>query len=210
MAKEKDDYSLEEYLDYEVKLEEYMTSNSEQIVFNDSFVHAVMIVTSILNYAKKNNHNQVCMYCGKFSLFRDDARKKLECLRETLKPDDPNAPAYSKWEQFNPYKKLMESLKAYLNEGGLLSVIVENDISEIVGEDSWVTLHKYVEGKRILFRKVGVPLGLNHFMVAGKCYRRENNDLEKTALCCFNDEETSISLKKNFQVLSLLSDYYKI
>lgn len=58
MAKEKDDYSLEEYLDYEVKLEEYMTSDSEQIVFNDSFVHAVMIVTSILNYAKKNNHNQ--------------------------------------------------------------------------------------------------------------------------------------------------------
>lgn len=210
MVKEKDDYSLEEYLDYEVKLEEYMNNDSEQIVFNDSFVHAVMIVTSILNYAKKNKHNQVCMYCGKFSLFRDAAKKKLECLRETLRPNDPEASTYSKWEQFDPYKKLMDSLRSYLNEGGLLNVIVENDISDIVGEDSWLTLHKYVDCKRLLFRKVGVPLGLNHFMVAGKCYRRENNDLEKTALCCFNDEETSITLKKNFQVLSLLSDNYKI
>ena len=210
MTKEKEEYSLEEYLDYERKLGDYMASNSKQIVFNDSFVHAIMIVSSIFAYAQRNKNTQVCMYCGNFSLFRDAARKKLDGIKESLRPDTIEDTKFGLWEQFNPYEKLITSLKDYLNGGGTLNVIVENDISDIVEEDVWLTLGKYVQGNKLLFKRIGVPLGLNHFIVVGNCYRRENNDVEKTALGCFNDEKTSVALKKNFQVLSLLSDNCKI
>lgn len=208
MAKENEEYSLEEYLEYEKLLGKLMECDSSQIVFNDSFVHAVMIVSSILAKAQTKKNSQVCMYCGKFSLFRDAARKKLESIRDSLKPESSEESKVRMWEQFNPYEKLMTKLKEYLNGGGLLSVIVENDITEIVEEDAWLKLGKFVDENKIVFKRIGVPLGLNHFVVAGNSYRRENNDEEKTALGCFNDEETSNTLKRNFQVLSLLSDDY--
>lgn len=206
MAKENEEYSLDEYLEYEKLLGDLMEHDSSQMVFNDSFVHAVMIVSSIIENALKKKNSQVCMYCGKFSLFRDASRRKLDCLRETLKPDAAETLKFNKWKQFDPYEKLMSNLKAYLNGEGLLNVIVEKDISEIVEEDAWLRLEKFVEENKLVFKRIGVPLGLNHFVVAGNSYRRENNDKEKTALGCFNDEVTCKTLKKNFQVLSLLSD----
>ena len=210
MAKENEEYSLEEYLEYEKLLGELMNQDSKQMVFNDSFVHAVMIVSSIFQNAVKNGNKQVLMYCGKFSLFRDSSRQELEEFRKSLRPEEEGTDLYSKWERFNPYEKLISSLKVFMDNNGLLSVIVENDISSIVDEDVWLILSKYVEDKNLIFKKIGVPLGLNHFVVSGNCYRRENNDVEKTALGCFNDVETSNALKRHFQVLSLLSDDCKM
>lgn len=210
MANVKVEYSLEKYLNYEKQLKEHMLNNSKQIVFNDSLVHAAMVVSSILEHAKTNNNNLVNMYCGEFSLFRDSAKKKLDNLWESVKPDDVDSHLYREWEEFDPYKKLMLSLSEYLQEERRVNVIVENDISGIVKEDSWLILNRFVENGKIVFKKMGIPLGLNHFMVVGNCYRRENNDKEKTALCCFNDERTSVDLRNKFQLLSFLSESHVI
>lgn len=209
MANEKEEYSLDEYLEYEKKLNDCMDNDSDVIVFNDSFVHAVMVASSIFKHAHRKKNEQVLLYCGRFSLFRDSARDEIKRLRDEIKPEMDDV-KYREWEKFNPYNVLIDSLKEFLDDKGKLMVIVEDDISGIIGEDIWVTLNQYVESNQLVFKKLGVPLGLNHFMVSGKTYRRENSDTEKTALCCFNDEVTSNALKKNFQILSLLSTNYRI
>lgn len=210
MAKENEEYSLDEYLDYEKTLSDYMNNGSDRIVFNDSFVHAVMVASSIIQHAHQIKNEQVLLYCGKFSLFRDSARDKIRMLKEKIKPDKTDTVRYGKWERFNPYKSLIDNLRLFLDNNGKLFVIIEDDISGIKDEDIWITLSKYVENNQLVFKILGIPLGLNHFMVSGKTYRRENSDIEKTALCCFNDENTSNVLKKNFQILSLLSVNFKI
>lgn len=198
-----ENYKLKDYLKYKKQLEDSADNNREEIIFNDSFVHAEMVTANIFRYAKSNK-KEINMYCGKFSLFRDSAKRKIDDIWDKVKPEDSKE--IKEWENNNPYDYLMNAFDEYMKDGGYINVILEKDISDITTEIAWTRIERFSDNLK--FKKLGVPVGLNHFIVAGKSYRRENNDIFKTAICCFNDEETCNALNESFQFLSILSDNY--
>ena len=210
VKKEEEKYSLEDYLVYRDLLETSSSENSDKVIFNDSFVHAAMVLAYILDKAIKGDVRDINMYCGKFSLFRDSAKNALAKQRARVKPADDDENRMEQWKSFDPYKLLIEKLSDYFGKEGYMKVIIESEISEIVNEGIWTHIEKYVKNNQLKFYKLGLPLGLNHFVVAGNSYRQENDDKEKTALCCFNDEVKCARLRKNFKVLNLLSNPYSI
>lgn len=203
-------YSLEDYLEYEQVLLTNSTGDKDILIFNDSIVHAELVASYIFKHSmsddKGKKNTKVNMYCGKFSLFRDSAKEKIEKIRQEVKPKDGKDGRMEKWESFKPYDALMNSLEAYMNDGGHLNVIVETPISEITTEQSWNILRKYVQNRQLHFMKLSAQIGLPHFIEAGNSYRIENNDEQKTAICCFNDKETCEMLNSNFDLLSVMSN----
>lgn len=202
-------YSLEDYIAYRELLDNSISMESCEVIFNDSFIHAEMVLTYILEYALRQEIKEVNMYCGKFSLFRDSAKNAVAELREKLKPEDGDEERMKKWQEFDPYNNLLAKFEEYMAANGCMNVIVECNISNITSEPVWKSIGQYTTSGKLRFKKLSVPLRLNHFIVAGKSYRQENDDMEKTAICCFNDDITSKTLTKRYQILELMSEPYK-
>ncbi len=202
-------YSFNDYLEYRDLLVNCSNDEKSDVIFNDSYIHAAMVLTCILEYMLKHDHKEISMYCGKFALFRDSAKNAISDLRTMVKPADNDTLNIEKWLEFDPYEKMLVKFDEFMEAGGTMRVIVENDISGITSEYVWEKLRKYINSEQLCFWRLTVPLRLNHFIVAGKSYRQENDDLEKTAICCFNDEITCKSLMRRFQILELMSETYK-
>lgn len=202
-------YSLEDYLEYRKILADCSSQERSDVIFNDSYVHAALVLTSILEYMMKQETKEISMYCGKFALFRDSAKNAITNLRAMVKPADDDTLKMEKWRDFDPYETMLAKFDEFMKEGGTMRVIIENDISDIKSEYVWEKLEKHIKSERLCFWRLTVPLRLNHFIVAGKSYRQENDDLEKTAICCFNDDITCKALKKRYQILELMSETYK-
>lgn len=205
-------YTLNNYLEYQNQLKKIIKGEHDaQLIFNDSFVHAEMIISSILKKSSDTTVDEINMYCGNFSLFRDIAKNEIEKIKKRIKPNINDEHMTAEWERFNPYDDLIKEFNSFMEKGNRIYVIVEKDISNIKSEFVWEKgIGKYVKNGQLVFKKLGVPVGLNHFFVAGNSYRLENDDSQKTAICCFNDEETCKKLKKYFQTLSILSLPYNL
>ena len=104
-------YSLEDYIAYRDLLDNSSRKESNEVIFNDSLIHAEMVLTYILEYALNKNIKEVDMYCGKFSLFRDSAKCKVEVLRENLKPQEDDKEMMQKWQNFDPYNCLLQKFE---------------------------------------------------------------------------------------------------
>ena len=197
-------YDLEDYLSYRKLLDESI-GNSDQrkrLFFNDSVVHAAMVAESIIRIATQER-TPIFMFCGEFSIFRDGFKNKIEKLKERIRPND-GAPdeLMEKWKSFDPYTDLIEAMKNYfaLEENDLkFELKVEKDISSIRNEDVWNVLIPYYDNKSLSIMLAERKSGLSHFLVSGKAYRKESSDLDKTAICCFDDDRTSQLLISNFK-----------
>ena len=201
-------YSLEDFIAYCDLLDNSSSKESTEVIFNDSFIHAEMVLTYILDYAKRQHVKEVNMYCGSFSLFRDSASNTVAELREKIKPSDNEEDKMKKWQEFEPYNNLLAKFEEFMESEGQMNVIFEDDISGITSEQVWRRIGKYANSGKLRFNKLDMPLCLNHFVVAGKSYRQENDDVDKTAICCFNDDITCQSLKQKYKVLELMSEVY--
>ena len=201
---EKRQYSLDELLDYQKKLENSSKENSTEIIYNDSSAHALYVYIELLNKAIRDDIKQIKLFCGRFSMFRDYYERIVESLKRTYEEQSYSS---EKLEAFDPYNDLISVLKSYLDhKDRKLDVIVVHDINDITKENCWNHLKEFFVKKQIIVSKLRYDLSLNHYMVVGDAYRRENSEDKRTALCCFNNPNTSRLLSKNFDLLLALSD----
>lgn len=199
-------YTLTELIEYRKKLESSLIADSKEIFYNDSFLHAILVHTALLKKAQKTEDKRVDMFCGSFSIFRDQTAEKVEAYKNSVFPtDDQQQDLVSQWYEFNPYEDLLFELETFWKEGGKMHLIVENDITSIKDEMVWKRILPYYKQRQFIISNFGHSLGINHFVVTGNSYRRENSDDQKKAFCCFNDPETSGILRDNFKGIYQLS-----
>lgn len=201
-------YSLEDYLKYRSELERTITLTTTERLYNDSFVHAALVLKALIQKAINDNVSKLFMYCGELSLFRDAKANELSNELLRVKPEE-NAPLYSQWQLFKPYQELIDTLVAFLDKGGKMGLVIDNDIIAIKQEQVWEKLGRFFENGQIDTYKLTSPVGLNHFLVAGESYRRERDQDSKKAVCCFNNKDTSTILKNSYYLLRLVSEPYK-
>lgn len=195
-------YDLEDYLSYRELLNNSMeqADQKNRMFYNDSYVHAAMVAESIIRLATRGRM-PIKMYCGEFSIFRDKYGEKINQLRVEMEPHD-NPELHEKWTSFNPYRDLMNSFEAYLNNDEAdFQLIVERDISGIKNEQVWAIVERGINNKKFSIKRITDSCGLSHFIVSGNSYRKESSDKEKTAICCFEDAVTAQILDANFNVL---------
>lgn len=197
-------YTLDQYLEYEEELEKKIQASSVERIYNDSFVHAALVLEALIQKAIRDHVGMLYMYCGEFSLFRDAKARELRDEINRVKPDK-NSPKYQRWETFRPHEKLIQALSSYLKEGGKMMLVVETDISDIQKEEVWSQLGSYFISKNIETYRLSNSVGLNHFFVAGTSYRRERDHDSKKAVCCFNNKKTSDLLVSSHQLLRSIS-----
>lgn len=199
-------YTLTELIEYQRKLESSLIADSKEIFYNDSFLHAILVHTALLKKAQNTVDKRVDMFCGSFSIFRDQTAEKVEVYKNSVFPmDDQQQDLVSQWYKFNPYEDLISELETFWESGGKLHLIVENDITSIKDEMVWKRILPYYKQGQFIISNFGHSLGINHFVVTGNSYRRENSDDQKKAFCCFNDPETSRILRDNFRGIYQLS-----
>ena len=197
-------YTLDQYLEYEEELEKKIHASSLERIYNDCFVHAALVLEALIQKAINDQISMLYMYCGEFSLFRDAKARELSDELNRVKPDE-SSPNYHRWETFQPYNKLIQTLSSFLNNGGKMMLVVDKDITAIQTENVWNHLSSYFINKRIETYKLTNSIGLNHFFVAGTSYRRERDHDSKKAVCCFNNVKTSRLLVSSHQLLKSIS-----
>lgn len=200
---EEQQYGLVDYLIYRKSLNDSLEQPElrKKIFYNDSYVHAAMVVEAIIRHAIKEQL-QVKMYCGEFSIFRDKYREIIRKLKDRIRPIGDSTEMILTWQQFNPYDDLVKTLSEYLQlENSHFQLLVEKDITDIKNEYVWGIVSQSVQSGRLKISSITEKTGVSHFIVAGNAYRKESSDKMKTAICCLDDEETATVLNDNFKTL---------
>lgn len=209
MKSEKKNYTFEDYINYQQELVDLVEKDVSKRFYNDSFVHAALVIEALIRKAIKKHCDTIYMYCGEFSLFREQKAKELREEIARVEPSPDNEKLHSQWEKFKPYESLVAALKDYLAHGKM-KLIVERSLEPMKDEEIWKELEPYFRSGAIESRLLQASFGLNHFIVAGNSYRRESNQDSKTAICGFDIEKTSEVLISNYQMLELGSEPYTL
>lgn len=193
-------YTLEELLKYKEMLKKCSEQHLNTVFLNDSRVHAVMVMSALLDTVKnKDNNKTMKMFCGKFSHFMDKTGERVAKYVDGL-----NASSEDK-SKFSPFEDLMTSLGEFFNNDGRLELIVTSDLHDISGNRVHALIGKAIMEKKMQVWQLDSNLALDHFAVIGSAFRMENSDEEKTAICCFNDQETAGLLNDVFDDLKTLA-----
>lgn len=194
--------TAKELLEYSNCLKEAVLKNSTEVYFNDSILHAMIIMKELFNKAAKEEQKKVCIYCGEFSLFRDETKIKVDNEKIKCSLDGLDEKEHVRWNELNFYKDLRESFKSFLKESNAcLELIIQTGLETIRNQSIWNELRREDLMKKV---KVYVPtfdLGLDHFATSTEAYRVEISDAVKTATCCFNDKENARVLNDCFHSL---------
>lgn len=181
---------------------------NSNIYYNDSILHATIILRELLIKAAQENSKTLNMYCGKFSLFRDNTAEKIknlkleECTTKSLTPDQEK-----EWATFDPFEDLQKELVDFLNtQDGTLNLIIERDFETLSKNKVWPILKAGMEQNKVRIYKLKEKFGLGHFAVTEEAYRIEDSDDNKTATGCFKDTLNATILNENFGYLLNLSD----
>lgn len=194
-------YHINDLIEYANHIETLAISSddaegNDEVVFNDSVIHASLIMSCILR-----NSKDISMYCGKFSVFREGFNKKIkEMLDDSTNDPYRNTDEY---KNFDPYKKSLEELVNFLQRGGMMRVILVENPLELKKEPIWGQIEQYVKSGNLVFYQQNKDSGkLAHFIIGGdRYYRIENNQTERTALCSFYDKNTVATLAKGFSII---------
>lgn len=189
-------YTLETLVDYKEHIEQLVkNTSSNELVYNDSAVHASLIMQCILNNSKLIN-----MYCGKFSIFRDNFKNKLDTMFKDPTYDEVRESVAFK--EFNPYANSITALKKFFQNGGKMNVIMEEESTPLNNESLWLEIEDFYKNESLKFYQKKDTTDLFHFTVGDdKMYRCENDKELRTALCCFNDTVTSSTLNQCFNIM---------
>lgn len=180
---------------------------NDNIFYNDSILHAAIVTTELFDKALLENKLVVNMYCGKFSLFLDETKEKIDWVKEGCSIDGLNEQQINDWNNLDPYKKLTGRLESFLNSknGGTLNIVIERELESLKKSRVWVTLRDGIRNGRVTLSVLNEPLGLNHYTVTEEAYRIERSDDNKTATGCFQDRDNADMLNSNFRLLQRLA-----
>ena len=201
---------LQSFIDYRDLLTQSRKNKSNEAFFNDSAIHEEFVVKELFTNAVESTPaiSTIYMYCGKMSAFREEIREMVEKKKDELKPGkDASDDEMKKWREFNPFAKMIDSMETFFQKDGRLEVIVDDpNIENITEETIWRdTLCRYYNEGKLIINKLYSENGLEHFIVCGKAYRSELSHEDKTAICCFNDEQYAGLLYSNFFFLKQMA-----
>jgi hypothetical protein len=200
----KKNFSFQDYLEYQKDLRNSLENNSETLFFNESYVHAAMVAKTIIDKAVRDGQG-INMFCGEFSLFRNGFKQHIDNIKANLKNNDASLENDKAFQSFNPYEELINSLKTFLDNNLKMVVIIANTLSNIKEDTVWPLLKKNIDSKNLIFKKLEVDLGIDHFMVSGSAFRLESSGEDKTAICSINRPEYASVLQTTFNNLNARS-----
>lgn len=199
-------FSFEDFLSYSNKLDALSDENEGTLFLNESCVHAAIVTKKILDRAVVENID-VDMFCGSFFLFRESFKNIIDKLKEKMK-DKISEDQADKFETFNPYEDLITSLKAFFGKDLHLNVILAKPLYDIKDDDNCGFFKTNMNHGLLNFRLLDDDLGIDHFMVSGNAFRKENSDRERTATCSFNEPKFADLFRLTFNNLKSYSSAY--
>lgn len=194
--------TAKELLNYRDQLNTAVQNQSSEIYFNDSILHAMIIMKEIFNKASVENRKKVCMFCGNFSLFRDETKEKIANEKNHCSLDGLNANEMRDWANIDFYNDLRDAFLAFLDHADAsFELILQSGINTLKDMSIWELLENENLMRKIKVYASNFDIGLDHFVVTSDAYRVENSDTIKTATCCFNDKESANVLNDCFKEL---------
>ena len=193
-------------LEYKSDLEKAVDNRSTEIFFNDSILHAMLIMKALLQKAQNENSKLLNVYCGNFSLFRDKTKIKVDNEKTNCSIDNLDEGELAEWRGLNLYADLQKQLNDFLDNDGRLDLIVQYQADDLPDNEVWRILSNGIQKKKVRIFQLRINVGLDHFATTQEAYRLENSDETKTATCCFCDEKNAKILNENFKELIKLSE----
>ncbi len=191
-------FSFDDYLKYQSDVRSYNENNDDIVFFNESGVHAAIVINELIKRAIKARKH-IEMFCGTFYLFRDEFCKNIEETKVKLGVSEVE------WEKFDPAKRLGESLTEFFASDLQMHVVLQKKdaFAQIKSDSKWTDYKQYMGNGLLHFYQLDsdVRTGLNHFIVSGTSYRKENSDEEKTAMCSFNRPKYAKACRKDFRAI---------
>lgn len=200
--------SAKDLLQYDIDLDDAITNCSDDVFYNDSILHALIIMKHLFRKAQNLNEGQRTMniFCGNFSLFRDKTREKIEKEKKEYSLEGLCEKERKKWDNWDLFGELQKALSDFLEtDKAKLNLIMMRDIDTLCENSVWNTLKTAIERKKmsifLLDHEKDLGLGEFHFAVISDAYRIETSDEHKKATCCFCDKDGSNILNSNFAEL---------
>ncbi|MCQ4872008.1 hypothetical protein [Butyricimonas paravirosa] len=109
--------NAKDLLKYKKDLSQAITDKSNTIFFNDSILHAMLIMKELFNKASQEVEGTMRMYCGKFSLFRDKTKIKILNEKNNCSLDYLSDEEQIEWRNLNFFNNLQETLNNFINRG---------------------------------------------------------------------------------------------
>lgn len=181
------------YEEYYQELKNAFDSGSPSVRYNSDRAHNAVIMCFMFDHSTVVN-----MYCGQMSVLRNGLFEKINAHND-----------FEDQELGNVLKgHLKESLDGFLGrEGTRLNILFESYSTEykndlISGEKMKNALADKKLSMKVLPEDLKIRKTLDHFTVSDtNIYRFEDDKEQHSALCSFNDTESSIKLQNNFQIL---------
>ena len=178
---------------YYQELKEAFESGSPSVRYNSDRAHNAVIMCFMFDHS-----NVVNMYCGQMSVLRKGFFGKINDQNEL---NDPQLGDELK-------DHLKNSLDKFLSrENVRLNILFESYSSEYKDDLVSYEMMKNANAAkklsmRVLPEDLKIRKSLDHFTVSDTgIYRFEDDKEQHSALCSFNDLESSSKLKNNFQIL---------
>jgi len=202
------DFSFKDYIQYEKNVQRWNDTNSPTRFFNESDIHAAIVVNELIKRAIKYNQS-IDMFCGSFYLFRDVFQERVKWEKNKLMKGVEEEDKKD-FASFDPFGKLIESLKEFFKKNLEMNVVLEKEGAfEAVKKDSnWHNIFEIRRWEKSLrFYQLDSNLRNihDHFIVSGNSFRKEISESNRTALCSFNRPEYAIMYKNTFELMRNLS-----
>lgn len=200
------DFRFEQYLDYKKTIEEYSRNDDACLFLNESCIHAAMVTKEMLDRATNKNID-IDMFCGSFSLFREGFKSSVEKIKMKMQGEIMKEQKRD-FDRFDPYRDLIESLKNFFSKDLHLDVIIAKPLENIQNDYNCGFFKEKINQGLLSFRLLDIDLDIDHFMVSGDAFRKENSDKERTATCSFNMPEYADLFRRTFKNLKSYSSVF--
>lgn len=162
-------------------------SNNGDLFYNADRAHNALVMSCILDFS-----NEVKMYCGEFSLFRENFKEIVDNDLTTEQKED-----------FSPMSILYTSLQTFLEAGKKIFIIIEKNDKCLSDEPVFQKIIKPYISKNIFFYLIDSKYKANYHFTVGddRRYRRETGPESHSAICSRNDINGAKIMLNQFAIL---------